>query len=106
MEMPDQNNLNRDIKESKYEVPKLQDLSDLNWCNRMNKYIKRQRVTEKWTEKELKRAILKGLNGNPTVIDAYENADLYLTEVVASIGQTLGENNSLTIIRSLSNKRL
>jgi len=91
-------------KDTKFdEVPKLQDLTDSNWGNRIHKYITRHRKDKEWTEKDLKKAIIKGLNGNVTTIDSYDYDDAteFLKDVLASIGQTLDDNSSLTIIRSL-----
>jgi len=91
-------------KDTKFdEVPKLQDLTDSNWGNRIHKYINRHRKDKEWTEKDLKKAIIKGLNGHSTTIDSYDYDDAieFLKDVLASIGQTLDDNSSLTIIRSL-----
>ena len=105
----DKGNLNITInKESKYdEVPKLKSLTDLNWGNRMWEYLNVKYTNEEWSDADLKKAIYKGLNNHNTPITSsiFPNWMSYFMAVLACIGQKLGSNDNLQILKNVRQKK-
>ena len=105
----DKGNLNITInRESKFEeVPKLTNLTDLNWANRMWEYLNVKYNVDKWNDADLKKAIFKGLNNHntPVTSSGFPSWYSYFMAVLSCIGQKLGVNDNLQVLKNVKQKK-